>query len=39
MMKLVKIPFMVVGFLTITAATMFVMLVDWALRATFGEDY
>ena len=38
-MKLFKLPFMFVGFLFITAVTMFVMLVDWILQTLFGEDY
>ena len=38
-MKYVKLPFMIVGFVAITAVTMLVMFVDWALRATFGEDW
>ena len=29
---------MIIGFVVITAMTMLVMFVDWALRATFGED-
>lgn len=37
-MNLLKLPFMIVGFVAITAVTMLVMFVDWALRATFGED-
>lgn len=38
-MKLIKIPFMIIGFIIVTFATMFIMLIDWLLRATFGEDY
>ena len=37
-MKYVKLPFMIVGFVIITAMTMLVMFVDWSLRAPFGED-
>lgn len=38
-MKLLKLPFMIVGFVAITAVTMTLMFVDWALRATFGEEW
>ena len=38
-MKYVKLPFMNIGFVAITSVTMIVMFVDWALRATFGEDW
>lgn len=38
-MKLLKLPFMIVGFVEITAVTMTLMFVDWTLRATFGEDW
>ena len=38
-MKYLKLPFMIVGFVAITAVTMTLMFVDLALRATFGEDW
>ena len=38
-MKLLKLPFMIVGFVAITAVTMLVMFVDWALRTTFWEEW
>lgn len=38
-MKYLKLPFMIVGFVAITAVTTTLMFVDWALRATFGEDW
>ena len=38
-MKLLKLPFMIVGLVVITAVTMTLMLLDLALRKTFGEDW
>ena len=38
-MKLLKMPFMIVGFVAITSVTMTLTFVDLALRATFGEDW
>lgn len=37
-MKYMKLPFEIVGFVVITAVTMTLMLLDLALRKTFGED-
>lgn len=38
-MKYLKIPFEIVGFLFVTAVTLALVSIDYALRRIFGEDW
>lgn len=38
-MKYVKLPFMIVGFVFVTAVTLALVSIDYALRRIFGEDW
>lgn len=38
-MKLLKLPFEIVGFVFVTAVTLALVSIDYALRRIFGEDW
>ena len=38
-MKYVKLPFEIVGFVFVTAVTLALVSIDYALRRIFGEDW